>query len=129
MKVKNFNLAIGSQIFKSFSDESRIRIIHLISKNRQMCIADLELVLGFTQTKISRHLGYLKNSGLVGFAKIDQWAFYSLKAEVGEFVDIVLKYLERDPDLQKDQQNYQVLYSNRELAANKLAREISRKFK
>ncbi|MDX1904672.1 MAG: metalloregulator ArsR/SmtB family transcription factor, partial [Thermonemataceae bacterium] len=64
MRVKHFNLTVGSQIFKAFSDESRIRIMYLLFKNKEMCISDLELILDFTQTKISRHLIYLKNAGL-----------------------------------------------------------------
>src|SRR3712207_9002657 len=33
-------------------------------KNSEMCISDIEQVLDFTQTKTSRHLSYLKLSGL-----------------------------------------------------------------
>jgi ArsR family transcriptional regulator len=121
MKVKNFNLSVGTQIFKAFGDETRIRILHLIFKKKEMCISDIELITECTQTKVSRHLIYLKNSGLVSFRKIDQWTFYSIKEEVEEFVDVMIKYLSKDTELQQDVETYNTLYSNRELAANKIA--------
>jgi ArsR family transcriptional regulator, arsenate/arsenite/antimonite-responsive transcriptional repressor len=129
MKVKHFNLNVGSQIFKAFSDESRIRILFLLYRNKEMCIADLELVLSFTQTKISRHLGYLKNSGLVSYRKIDQWAFYSIKDELTEFAELVFRYFGKDAELANDQTNYSTLFSNRELAANKLLRDPAKRLR
>ncbi len=120
MKVKHFNLNVGSQIFKACSDESRIRILYLLYRNREVCISDLELVLNFTQTKISRHLGYLRSCGLVTFRKIDQWAFYCIKDELTEFADLMFRYFGKDPELTKDLENYNTLFSNRELAANRV---------
>ncbi len=123
MRVKHFNLSIGSQVFKAFSDESRIRIMYLLFKNKEMCISDLELILEFTQTKISRHLIYLKNAGLVTYKKIDQWTFYTIKDELLEFTDIVMKYFEKNPELIADMNTYKTLFSNRELAINKIERK------
>jgi DNA-binding transcriptional ArsR family regulator len=116
MRLKHFNISFGSQIFKAFSEEPRIRIIHLLYKNQEMCISDLEHVLDFTQAKTSRHLIYLKNAGLVGFKKIDQWAYYHLKEEVADIVQQIFQYLGKDPVLLNDQEVYRILYSNRELA-------------
>lgn len=120
MRLKHFSLSVGSQIFKCFSDESRVRIIHLLYQNSKMCPSDLELVLDFTQTKTSRHLVYLKNAGLLQSIKIDQWIFYVLKEEVSDIVQQLLRYLSKDTMLLKDQEIYQILYSNRELAINKI---------
>lgn len=120
MRIKHFNLPIGAQIFKAFSDEARIRILFLMQENVQMCTADLEEVLQFSQTKTSRHLTYLKNAGLASPRKIDQWVFYSIPEEVASVVGSLLKYLEKDPQMITDKQNYNVMLSNRELAVSKL---------
>jgi ArsR family transcriptional regulator, arsenate/arsenite/antimonite-responsive transcriptional repressor len=120
MRLKHFNLQLGTQLLKSFSDESRIRILHMLFKNKEMCISDIEMVLDFTQTKTSRHLIYLKNAGLVDSRKVDQWTYYSIKEEVVDFVDMIYRYLDKDPLLEKDMQTYRTLYNNRELAVNKL---------
>lgn len=120
MKLKHFSLSYGEQVFKALSDQSRIRILHLILRNKEMCITDLEQVLGFTQTKTSRHLGYLRNTGLVTSRKLDQWVYYSLKEESADLMTQLFRYMERDALLQQDAETYRILFSNRELAANKL---------
>jgi ArsR family transcriptional regulator, arsenate/arsenite/antimonite-responsive transcriptional repressor len=120
MRLKNFNIYFGTQIFKALSDEARVRILFLLINNQQMCISDLELILDFTQTKTSRHLTYLKNAGLVKNKKVDQWVFYYIKDEVYDIISQVFKYLNKDPLLLQDLDNFKVLFSNRELAINKL---------
>lgn len=120
MRLKNFSLSFGSQIFKACSDESRVRILHLIYKNKEMCISDLEHILEFTQTKTSRHLIYLKNSGILNTRKQDQWVFYYLKDEVYEIIGQIFSFLNKDQTLQHDQQVYKTMFNNRELAQNKL---------
>jgi ArsR family transcriptional regulator len=120
MRLKNFALGFGSQLFKAFSDESRVRILFLLHHYPELCISDLEHILDFTQTKTSRHLTYLKNSGLVGSRKQDQWVFYQVKDEVKDFVNLIFQYLHRDPVLGKDLETSKVLESNRELAVHKI---------
>ncbi len=120
MRLKHFNVAFGEQVFKALGDESRLRILNLIHKNSEMCISDIEQVLDFTQTKTSRHLSYLKLSGLVAFKRIDNWVYYYLRDETADLLNTIFNYLEKDDLLLKDQETYRVLYSNRELAVNKL---------
>ena len=120
MRLKHFSLPFGQQLFKALGDESRMRILHLLWRNQEMVVADLEQVLDFTQTKTSRQLLYLKNAGLVSFRRLDNWVFYFLKEEIAEMLQQLLGYLEKDPQLARDQQTYQTLWSNRELAAYKL---------
>ncbi|GAB3229381.1 hypothetical protein GCM10027346_14800 [Hymenobacter seoulensis] len=120
MRLKHFTVAFGQQLFKALGDESRVRILHLLWRNQEMCISDLEQVLDFTQTKTSRQLAYLKNAGLVNFKRLDNWVFYFIKDEAQDFLNQLLSYMERDPQLVHDQKIYQTLWSNRELAAYKL---------
>ncbi len=121
MRLKNFSLTVGTQIFKAFSDESRARIIHLLYHYKELTISDLESILDFTQTKTSRHVSYLRNSGLLNVRKQDQWVFYSLKDEVFEIISKMVQFLVKDPQLVKDLEIHDVMNSNRELASNKLA--------
>lgn len=120
MRLKSFNLTLGSQIFKACADESRIRILHLIFLNGEMCISDLEKILDFTQAKTSRHLIYLKNSGILTYRRYNHWVFYQIKEEVAEIMKQIFQFLRKDQQLQFDQQVYQTMFSNRELAVNKL---------
>ena len=120
MRLKHFSVAFGQQVFKALSDESRVRLLHLLWRNQEMVVGDLEQVLDFTQTKTSRQLAYLKNAGLVGVRRLDNWMFYFLKEETADFLQQLLTLMERDAQLVRDQQVYQTLWSNRELAAYKI---------
>ncbi|RZK09709.1 MAG: transcriptional regulator [Hymenobacter sp.] len=120
MRLKHFSVAFGQQVFKALGDESRVRLLHLLWRNQEMVVGDLEQVLDFTQTKTSRQLAYLKNAGLVGVRRLDNWMFYFLKEETADFLQQLLTLMERDLQLVRDQQVYQTLWSNRELAAYKI---------
>ena len=120
MRLKNFNLPFGVQVFKSLSDESRIRILHLLIHHRELCISDLEHILGFTQTKTSRHLTYLRNAGIVQARKVDQWVFYAIKEEGFDILNQIFNYLKKDSVLSEDLETYRALDSNRELAASRI---------
>ena len=123
MRLKSFNLLLGSQIFKACADESRLRILNLIFTNGEMCITDLERILEYTQAKTSRHLIYLKNAGILSYRRHNHWVFYQLKDEVYEIIKQIFQFLRKDQQLLNDQQLYQTLFSNRELAINKMQRE------
>lgn len=69
MRLKNISLNYGMRVFKALSEEARVRILHLLMQNEELCISDLEHILEFTQTKTSRHVTYLKNAGLIGSRK------------------------------------------------------------
>jgi ArsR family transcriptional regulator len=120
LRLKHFNIDPGAQIFLACSDTSRLRMLHLILTNGEMCITDLEHILEFTQTKTSRHLIYLKNSGILTSRKFNQWIFYQIKDEVQDIIQQIFHFLRRDPVLQKDQYIFNNLYTNRELTLNKL---------
>lgn len=120
MKLKHFSLQIGTQIFKAFSDDTRIRIMFLLYNHHKLCISDLEHILNFTQTKTSRHITYLKNAGLLNSQQVNQWVFYEIKDEVKGFVDRIFSFINKDIQLEKDDEIYQILYSNRELSINKM---------
>jgi ArsR family transcriptional regulator len=115
------------RVFKALSEEPRVRIIHLLIENKELSISDLEHILDFTQTKTSRHLIYLKNAGLVGSRRVDQWTFYYILDEAIEIINQIFKFIQKDINLIKDQEVYQILHSNRELAINKIQNNPYRK--
>jgi ArsR family transcriptional regulator len=123
MKLKNFGLTFGEQIFKSLSDQARVRILHLLLRNGEMTISDLEHILEFTQTKTSRHITYLKNSNIVNARKHDQWVFYVIREEVELVMTQIFVFLNKEGILQKDQEVFEILKSNRELATNRITKQ------
>jgi len=127
MRLKNISLNYGMRVFKALSEEPRVRILHLLIQNKELSISDLEHILDFTQTKTSRHLSYLKNAGLVGSKRIDQWTFYYILDEAIEIIIQIFKFIQKDINLIRDQEIYQILHSNRELAKNKIENNPYRK--
>ena len=115
------------KVFKALSEESRVRIIHLLIHNKELSISDIEHILEFTQTKTSRHLAYLKNAGLVGSKRVDQWMFYYILDEAIEIINQIFQFIQKDGALIRDQEVYTILYSNRELAINKIENNPYRK--
>jgi ArsR family transcriptional regulator len=52
------------QYFKALADVNRLRILNLLLHG-ELCVCDIQFVLEASQPNVSRHLSYLKNSGLV----------------------------------------------------------------
>lgn len=127
MRLKNISLNYGMKVFKALSEEPRVRIIHLLIQNKELSISDLEHILEFTQTKTSRHLSYLKNAGLLGSKRVDQWMFYYILDEAIEIVNQIFRFIQKDARLIRDQEVYMILNSNRELAINKIENNPYRK--
>ena len=64
-------------IFKSLSEESRLRILSLLVQD-EMCVCEIEECLNMTQSNVSRHLTALKQSGILDSYKKAQWAYYKI---------------------------------------------------
>lgn len=93
-------------IFKTLSDESRLRIYNILLVSGELCVCDIEATLGFTQTKVSRHLAYLKRAGLVKDRRQGLWMLYSIaepkKAEQSQLLRTIAEGLKSNPLAQKD---------------------------
>jgi len=63
--------------FKGLADGNRLRIINLLL-NGEVCGCDIQYVLGAPQSNVSRHLTYLKRSGLVLDRKAGYRVYYRL---------------------------------------------------
>lgn len=86
-----------AEIFKALSDETRLEILALLMRGGELCVCDVEGVLGISQSKSSRHLRYLLNAGLVDNRREGVWMHYRVRpgldeAKVGllEAVDTII---------------------------------------
>ncbi len=77
--------AAVDRMFRAFSDRTRLRILHLLKDQGEVCVGNLVAVLGAPQTTVSRHLAYLRRAGLVCVRKEGLWKHYSLAAAQGRF--------------------------------------------
>lgn len=77
--------------FKALSDETRLRILHLLLEAGEICVCDMETVLGCPQARVSRHLAILKNAGLIDDRREALWVLYSLAKPLGVAQHAALK--------------------------------------
>jgi len=62
--------------FKALSEPPRLEILALLLNHGEMCVCDVMVVLGLTQSRASRHLGVLARTGLVEGRRAGMWVHY-----------------------------------------------------
>ena len=67
-------------VFKALADETRLEMLALLSNHGELCVCDLQQVLGINQSKTSRHLQYLKHAGLLTDRRAGLWVHYHIAA-------------------------------------------------
>jgi ArsR family transcriptional regulator len=65
------------QIYQCFCDETRLRILNMLTHG-PLCVCHFQELLDEPQVKISKHLGFLRERGLVEVARHQNWMIYSL---------------------------------------------------
>ena len=69
-----------SRLFKALGDETRLRIVALLSHG-ELCVCHLEEALRLSQPKVSRHLATLRSAGVVEHRREGTWVYYRLIAQ------------------------------------------------
>lgn len=64
-------------LFKGFADPTRLRILNVLAAG-ELCVCDIVELLGMPQSLISRHLAYLRRTGLVTMTREWKFAHYRL---------------------------------------------------
>jgi ArsR family transcriptional regulator, arsenate/arsenite/antimonite-responsive transcriptional repressor len=77
------------------SDPIRVRILHLL-RSGELCVGDLVSVLDVPQPTASRHLTYLRKTGLITARKNSYWTFYALAPARTAFRRKLLECLDAD---------------------------------
>lgn len=65
-------------LFLSLSDKTRLRLLGLMSDG-EVSVGYLADSLGQSQPKVSRHLAYLRNAGLVTTRRDGKWIYYAVE--------------------------------------------------
>src|SRR6187200_1294310 len=78
-------LTAMENLFKALADATRLRILGLLLTG-EICVCDIHESLKIPQPKASRHLAYLRRSGLVETRREGLWIHYRL----GKLADPVL---------------------------------------
>ncbi|HYE12506.1 MAG TPA: metalloregulator ArsR/SmtB family transcription factor [Patescibacteria group bacterium] len=65
------------QIMKALGDETRLRILNLLSKGA-LCVCEIEQILSINQSNASRHLNKLTVAGLIKNEKRALYVYYKM---------------------------------------------------
>lgn len=76
-------------VCKALSDRTRLRILALLGKN-EVCVCHLHDSLGLPQPTVSRHLAYLRRSGLVAARRDGVWMHYRVSSSLDPSAQKVL---------------------------------------
>ncbi len=94
------------QVFKCFSDETRLRCLVLLHRQGRLCVCELTQALAVLQPKISRHLAQLRQTGLLQDSREGQWVYYQINPElpawVKEMLDLAAEQAVYDTSHQAD---------------------------
>ena len=84
-----------AQIYKALSEQMRLRILMLLTHG-ELCVCDLMAVLEEPQSKVSRHVAYLKNSGLIKGKRVGTWMHYFLKEPLEGLAAAHIEFLRQE---------------------------------
>jgi len=97
-------------LFKALADKTRLRILALLGNN-EVCVCHVHDTLGLPQPTVSRHLAYLRRSGLVAARRDGVWMHYqvsrSLNPVVQRVVAAAVDALQQVPDTTHDRKQFQ----------------------
>ena len=98
-----------AETLKALSDPTRLRIVSLL-RHGELCVCDLTEALQTPQSKVSRHLAFLKNAGWVKARRSGKWVYYqlldsgpSLQASIAQALTI---HIVEHPVCLEDDQRY-----------------------
>jgi len=82
-----------ADFFKACADETRLRLLSLLSQAGEVCVCHLVDILATNQPKVSRHLAYLKRVGLVTDRKEGLWVYYRIADSLTQHTSHLLQSL------------------------------------
>ena len=97
-------------VFKALADKTRLRILALLGNN-EVCVCHMHDSLGLPQPTVSRHLAYLRKSGLVAARRDGVWMHYqvsrALSPLVRGIVGAAVDALQQVPATNQDRKQFQ----------------------
>ena len=102
------HLAEMESLFLALADKTRLRLLNLMREN-EICVCFFTEVLGESQPKVSRHLAYLRNAGIVSARREGKWMNYKIEfpenSYAAELLENTLQWLKAQDDMREDYDN------------------------
>lgn len=92
-------------LFLALADKTRLRLLNLMRED-EICVCYFTEVLGESQPKISRHLAYLRNAGIVSARREGKWMNYKIEIlqnpSAAKVLQDTLNWLKVQDDMRED---------------------------
>ncbi len=84
------------RVMKAAADGTRVKIIKMLQQ-RELCVCEMQAVLGISQPSVSRHLRLLEDADLVRSEKEGMWTNFRLARpeETNPYSRVVLNHLKK----------------------------------
>ncbi len=93
------------RFFQALGDKTRLRLLNLMEEH-EVCVCYLVEMLGGPQPKVSRHLAYLRNAGMVAARREGKWMHYRIvtppHAGAAQILRQTLDWMKEDKAMQAD---------------------------
>ena len=93
------------RLFAALADRTRLRLLNLM-QDREVCVCYFVEVLEQGQPKISRHLAYLRNAGIVAARRDGKWMHYRIERpgdpKACAILDATLMSFKADREMESD---------------------------
>jgi len=104
MENREYLLQMES-LFLALADKTRLRLLNLMRED-EICVWFFTEVTGESQPKISRHLAYLRNAGIVSPRRDGKWIHYRIEPPENPFAAKILQdtldWLKSQSEMQTD---------------------------
>lgn len=94
------------RFFQALGDKTRLRLLNLMG-DQEICVCYFVEILNSPQPKISRHLAYLRNAGIVTARREGKWMHYRIvmppHAGAAQILRQTLVALQEEKGMQTDQ--------------------------
>lgn len=112
--------------FKALADETRIRLLNILLHN-ELSVNEIVSLMSMGQSRISRHLKVLTDSGLLQCRRDGAWAFYSASRRnaAGRFADSLQPLFQSEPRLAEDLEKAAQLVQERRISARNFFNSIA----
>ncbi len=96
-------------VLKALADDTRLRMLNLL-QHHDLCVCELETLLGVNQSNASRHLNKLTNAGLLEYYKEAKYVYYKINNRSLQEYPFIKPILDSEViRLEKCQQDYEKL--------------------
>jgi ArsR family transcriptional regulator len=87
------------QIFKALSDETRLRILIMVSR-RSICAKGIAKHLGISEAAVSQHMKVLKDAGIIQSEKTGYFVKYTIQEQhLYAIVDFIKELENKEPSM------------------------------